>query len=245
MNVDRFGNTSSGSIPLALADARAEGRLQRRGAGADDRHGRRPHLGLGADRMDEREALMSKVAFCFPGQGSLEMGMGREIAEAFPAAREVYRIGSEATGPRSRAALLRDAARGARRHRGAAARARRDEPRDPRRDARARARAGRRRRPLGRRVRGARGRGLARDRQRRSGSCASAVSRWRRRRASGPARWRRSSASRTRRSRSSAGGSSACGRRTTTARARSSSRASTRPSRSVAPRPRASAPDEP
>jgi [acyl-carrier-protein] S-malonyltransferase len=48
--------------------------------------------------MDEREALMSKIAFCFPGQGSLEMGMGREIAEAFPAAREVYRIGSEASG---------------------------------------------------------------------------------------------------------------------------------------------------
>jgi len=41
---------------------------------------------------------MSKVAFCFPGQGSLEEGMGREIAEAFPAARDVYRIGSEATG---------------------------------------------------------------------------------------------------------------------------------------------------
>ena len=41
---------------------------------------------------------MTKVAFCFPGQGSLEEGMGREIAEAFPAAREVYRIGSEATG---------------------------------------------------------------------------------------------------------------------------------------------------
>jgi [acyl-carrier-protein] S-malonyltransferase len=41
---------------------------------------------------------MSKVAFCFPGQGSLEMGMGRDIAEAFPAAREVYRLGSEVTG---------------------------------------------------------------------------------------------------------------------------------------------------
>jgi [acyl-carrier-protein] S-malonyltransferase len=41
---------------------------------------------------------MSKVAFCFPGQGSLEMGMGRDIAEAFPSAREVYRLGSEASG---------------------------------------------------------------------------------------------------------------------------------------------------
>ena len=48
--------------------------------------------------MDERERDMSKVAFCFPGQGSLEEGMGREIAEAFPAAREVYRIGSDASG---------------------------------------------------------------------------------------------------------------------------------------------------
>src|SRR5262245_17223610 len=48
--------------------------------------------------MDEREAPMTKVAFCFPGQGSLEEGMGREIAEAVPAAMDVYRIGSEATG---------------------------------------------------------------------------------------------------------------------------------------------------
>jgi [acyl-carrier-protein] S-malonyltransferase len=41
---------------------------------------------------------MTKVAFCFPGQGSLEVGMGRDIAEAFPAAREVYRLGSDASG---------------------------------------------------------------------------------------------------------------------------------------------------
>ncbi len=41
---------------------------------------------------------MTKIAFCFPGQGSLEMGMGRDIAEAFPVAREVYRVGSEASG---------------------------------------------------------------------------------------------------------------------------------------------------
>jgi [acyl-carrier-protein] S-malonyltransferase len=41
---------------------------------------------------------MTKVAFMFPGQGSLEEGMGREIAEAVPAAMEVYRAGSEASG---------------------------------------------------------------------------------------------------------------------------------------------------
>ena len=41
---------------------------------------------------------MSKIAFCFPGQGSLEAGMGREIAEAFPEAMEVFLAGSEAAG---------------------------------------------------------------------------------------------------------------------------------------------------
>jgi [acyl-carrier-protein] S-malonyltransferase len=39
-----------------------------------------------------------KIAFCFPGQGSLEVGMGREIANAVPAAMEVFRQGSEASG---------------------------------------------------------------------------------------------------------------------------------------------------
>jgi [acyl-carrier-protein] S-malonyltransferase len=41
---------------------------------------------------------MNKVAFCFPGQGSLEVGMGREIAEAVPEARDVFRRASEASG---------------------------------------------------------------------------------------------------------------------------------------------------
>ena len=62
VNVDRFGNTSSGSIPLALADARAEGRLTRGRARVDDRNGRRPHLGLGADRMGRLAGLPMKAA---------------------------------------------------------------------------------------------------------------------------------------------------------------------------------------
>ena len=41
---------------------------------------------------------MTKVAFMFPGQGSLEEGMGREIVEAVPEAMAVFREGSEASG---------------------------------------------------------------------------------------------------------------------------------------------------
>jgi [acyl-carrier-protein] S-malonyltransferase len=41
---------------------------------------------------------MTKLAFMFPGQGSFEPGMGREIAEAEPEAMAVYDEGSEASG---------------------------------------------------------------------------------------------------------------------------------------------------
>src|SRR6478735_4421551 len=40
---------------------------------------------------------MGKIAFCFPGQGALEAGMGREIAEAVPAAMEVQQPALVAT----------------------------------------------------------------------------------------------------------------------------------------------------
>jgi [acyl-carrier-protein] S-malonyltransferase len=38
------------------------------------------------------------IAFCFPGQGSLEAGMGREIATAVPEAMDVFERASEAAG---------------------------------------------------------------------------------------------------------------------------------------------------
>ncbi len=41
---------------------------------------------------------MTKIAFCFPGQGAIEAGMGRDIAEAVPDARAVFAEGSEASG---------------------------------------------------------------------------------------------------------------------------------------------------
>jgi [acyl-carrier-protein] S-malonyltransferase len=41
---------------------------------------------------------MSKIAFCFPGQGSLERGMGQDIARAVPEAMAVFERGSDACG---------------------------------------------------------------------------------------------------------------------------------------------------
>jgi [acyl-carrier-protein] S-malonyltransferase len=46
----------------------------------------------------DREREGEVIAFCFPGQGSLEPGMGREIATAVPEAMEVYDVGSDASG---------------------------------------------------------------------------------------------------------------------------------------------------
>jgi [acyl-carrier-protein] S-malonyltransferase len=41
---------------------------------------------------------MSKIAFMFPGQGSFEAGMGKDVAHAVPEAMAIYDEGSEASG---------------------------------------------------------------------------------------------------------------------------------------------------
>ena len=81
---------------------------------------------------------MSKIAFMFPGQGSYEAGMGRDVAEAVPEAMAVYEAGSAASGLDLKQICFHGPIEQLARHEAAAAGARRDEPRDQRGDPRAR-----------------------------------------------------------------------------------------------------------
>jgi [acyl-carrier-protein] S-malonyltransferase len=48
------------------------------------------------DSRDDWSSGMTKIAFMFPGQGSIEAGMGREVAEAVPEAMAVFDEASDA-----------------------------------------------------------------------------------------------------------------------------------------------------
>jgi [acyl-carrier-protein] S-malonyltransferase len=54
-------------------------------------------VGLRLHDLVERQGKL-KIAFCFPGQGSQDVGMGRGFAEKFPEARAVFDEASEAAG---------------------------------------------------------------------------------------------------------------------------------------------------
>ena len=96
-NVDRYGNTSAGSIPICLDEAWREGRIRKGdvvlmvGFGGG--------LAWGSCVMEwTKERAVNRIAFCFPGQGSQRAGMGRELAEAFPESAEVFEQANRALG---------------------------------------------------------------------------------------------------------------------------------------------------
>ena len=207
------------------------GRIRPRRHRADGRIRRRPLVGLVRDGMvnPSQGARMSKVAFCFPGQGSQRVGMGRDLVAQFPEAAAVFDEASneldfdlrrvcfegpieelsetEVTQPALVATSL------------AALRAIEE---------RLGTQARRRRRPQRRRVRGASRPRTASVSASSPGSCASAAWPWRHRRRA--ARWRPCSAWPTRRSSGSAPRPATCGRPTTTAPGSSSSPAARRAS---------------
>ena len=209
VNVDRYGNTSSGSIPLALADAADDGRLQpgklvlMTGMGAGLTWGSAliewTHPTNGATGMTQDRVHV-------PRPGLVRAGHGRARSpRPQPEAMAVYDAGSEASGLDLRALCFSGTAEELTQTEvqqpalvatslaiNAALRARGDRARTT--SSATRSASSRRSAPPS----------SIERRARRSRSCASAASRWPRPRRSAPARWPRSSASPTRSSRRSA-----------------------------------------
>lgn len=92
VNVDQYANTSAASIPIALCDARDQGRLKRDeivvlvGFGAGLTYG-----SLVIKWQKTEEAKMSKIAFMFPGQGSQKVGMMKDLYDNYSVVKDVSR----------------------------------------------------------------------------------------------------------------------------------------------------------
>ncbi len=142
MNVDRYGNTSSGSIPLALADAAADGRLHEGELVLMTGMGAGLTWGSALIEWTERNGVRREQdRLHVPGPGLVRGrdGTRRRRGGARGDGGVRRRQRGVRAGPAG--ALLPRAARGPARHEGAAACARRDEPRDQRGDPGARDRA--------------------------------------------------------------------------------------------------------
>ena len=143
--------------------------------------------------------IMAKRAFTFPGQGSQAVGMGKDLAEAYPEARAVFDEVDEALAQNSRADHVRGAGRDPAADRECPAGADGGEPRG---GARARGQGRRRSRITPRSSPATRSASIRRSAPRarsrwptRRGCCESAARRCSRRCRSGRAPWRRSSGS--------------------------------------------------
>lgn len=100
VNVDQYANTSAASIPIALCDARDQGRLKRDeivvlvGFGAGLTYG---SLVIKWQKTEEAKK-MSKIAFMFPGQGSQKVGMMKDLYDNYSVVKDVFKEADEALG---------------------------------------------------------------------------------------------------------------------------------------------------
>ena len=129
VNIDKYGNTSAASIPIALDEAWRGGQDQA-GRRADLRRLRRgPHLGeRGGARLNfdrgtgvppvsahshglraHATKMPSTTYILCPGQGAQAVGMGKDFYESSPAARDVFETANDVARLRPRVALLRTA----------------------------------------------------------------------------------------------------------------------------------------
>ena len=99
-NIDRYGNTTAATIPLALGTALDERRLKRRRPGGAGRRGRRLHRGRGAPalvgRALERRPVRRWAAAAGALAGALTAEAARPCAPAPPPGRHVSILAEQA-----------------------------------------------------------------------------------------------------------------------------------------------------
>ncbi len=106
INIDRYGNTSSASVPTALDEAIELGKIKDGDLLLFTALGGGPGLGVGGGAVVMAGAAMA-LAFLFPGQGSQKVGMGRGPLRGLPGGAGRLRRGRRRAGILAVAAVLR------------------------------------------------------------------------------------------------------------------------------------------